>query len=150
MYDFWLFVHVLMAIVWVGGNIHLQIIGARLTAANDPIQLAGFSKQAEWIGMRVLTPAAVLIVIAGVFMVLDQWDFEQLWIIIGIAGFLYSFINGATLLGPLSGKTAKLIEERGAEDAQVQTNIRRLFLYGRIELVILIVVVWAMTMKPTI
>ena len=150
MYDFWLFVHVLMAIVWVGGNIHLQIIGARLTAANDPIQLAGFSKQAEWIGMRVLTPAAVLIVIAGVFMVLDQWDFEQLWIIIGIAGFLYSFINGAAFLGPLSGKTAKLIEERGAEDAQVQTNIRRLFLYGRIELVILIVVVWAMTMKHTI
>jgi hypothetical protein len=150
MYEFWLFVHVLMAIVWVGGNIHLQIIGARLNAANDPIQLAGFSRQAEWIGTRVLTPAAVLIVIAGVFMVLDQWDFEQLWIIIGIAGFLYSFINGATLLGPLSGKTAKLIEERGAEDAQVQTNIRRLFLYGRIELVILIVVVWAMTMKPTL
>ena len=150
MYEFWLFVRVLMAIVWVGGNIHLQIIGARLTAANDPIQLAGFSKQAEWIGTKVLMPAAVLIVIAGVFMVLDQWDFEQLWIIIGIAGFLYSFINGATLLGPLSGKTAKLIEERGAEDAQVQTNIRRLFLYGRIELVILIVVVWAMTMKPTI
>jgi uncharacterized membrane protein len=150
MYDFWLFVHVLMAIVWVGGNIQLQIIGARLAAANDPIQLAGFSKQAEWIGTKVLMPAAVLIVVAGVFMVLDQWDFEQLWIIIGIAGFLYSFINGAAFLGPLSGKTAKLIEERGAEDAQVQTNIRRLFLYGRIELVILIVVVWAMTMKPTI
>jgi uncharacterized membrane protein len=150
MYDFWLFVHVLMAIVWVGGNIHLQILGARLTAANDPVQLAGFSKQAEWIGTRVLTPAAVLIVIAGVIMVLDQWDFEQLWIIIGIAGFLYSAINGAAFLGPLSGKTAKLIDERGVEDAQVQNNIRRLFLYGRIELVILIVVVWAMTMKPTI
>jgi uncharacterized membrane protein len=150
MYEFWLFVHVLMAIVWVGGNIHLQIIGARLTAAKDPIQLAGFSKQAEWIGTKVLMPAAVLIVIAGVFMVLDRWDFEQLWVIIGIAGFLYSFINGAAFLGPLSGKTAKLIEERGAEDAQVQANIGRLFLYGRIELVILIVVVWAMTMKPTI
>jgi uncharacterized membrane protein len=153
MYEFWLFVHVLMAIVWVGGSIHLQIIGARLTAANDPIQLAGFSKQAEWIGTRVLTPAAILIVIAGVLMVLDSSGspaFEDLWVIIGIAGFLYSFINGATLLGPLSGKTANLIEERGAEDAQVQTNIRRLFLYGRIELVILIVVVWAMTMKPTL
>jgi uncharacterized membrane protein len=150
MYEFWLFVHVLTAIVWVGGNIHLQIIGARLNAANDPIQLAGFSRQAEWIGTRVLTPSAIVIVIAGVIMTLDRWDFEQLWIIIGIAGFLYSFINGATLLGSLSGKTAKLIDERGAEDHQVQTNIRRLFLYGRIELVILIVVVWAMTMKPTL
>jgi uncharacterized membrane protein len=150
MYDFWLFIHVLMAIVWVGGSIHLQIIGSRLAATNDPLQVGNFSKQAEWIGTRVLTPASVLIVIAGVIMTLDRWDFEQLWIIIGIAGFLYSFVNGAVFLGPLSGKTGKLIEERGVEDPQVQSNIRKLFTYGRIELVILIVVVWAMTMKPTL
>jgi uncharacterized membrane protein len=150
MYEFLLFIHVLMAIVWVGGNIHLQIIGARLVAANDAPQIANFSKQAEWIGTRVLTPAAIVIVIAGVFMTLDRWDFEQLWIIIGLAGFLYSFINGAVLLGPLSGKTAKLLEDRGPEDPGVQGNIRKLFTYGRIELVSLIVVVWAMTMKPTL
>ena len=150
MYEFLLFIHVLMAIVWVGGNIHLQIIGARLMAANDPVQIGGFSKQADWIGTRVLTPAALVIVIAGVFMTLDRWDFEQLWIIIGIAGFLYSFVNGAFFLGPVSGKTGKLMEERGAEDSQVQTNLRRLFTLSRIELVILIVVVWAMTMKPTL
>ncbi|HZK52273.1 MAG TPA: DUF2269 family protein [Actinomycetota bacterium] len=150
MYDFWLFVHVLMAIVWVGGNIHLQIIGARLVAINDALQIGNFSKQAEWIGTRVLTPAAIVIVVAGVFMTLDRWDFEQLWIIIGLAGFLYSAINGAVFLGPLSGKNAKLIDERGVEDPEVQGNIRKLFTYGRIELVILIVVVWAMTMKPTL
>ena len=150
MYEFLLFIHVLMAIVWVGGNIHLQIIGSRLVAANDPVQIGTFSKHAEWIGTRVLTPAAVVIVIAGVFMTLDRWDFEQLWIIIGLAGFLYSFINGAVFLGPLSGKTNKLIDERGVEDPEVQGNIRKIFTYGRIELVILIVVVWAMTMKPTL
>ena len=150
MYEFWLFVHVLMAIVWVGGSIHLQIIGSRLQAADDPVQLGNFNRQVEWIGTRVLTPASILIVIAGVFMVLDRWDFEQLWIIIGIAGFAYSFVNGAFFLGPLSGKTGKLIDERGVEDTQVQANIGRLFFYSRIELVILLVVVWAMTMKPTL
>lgn len=150
MYDFWLFIHVLMAIVWVGGSIHLQIIGSRLQAADDPVQLGNFNRQVEWIGTRVLTPASILIVIAGVFMVLDRWDFEQLWIIIGIAGFAYSFVNGAFFLGPLSGKTGKLIDERGVEDTQVQANIGRLFFYSRIELVILLVVVWAMTMKPTL
>ncbi len=150
MYDFWLFIHVLMAIVWVGGSIHLQIIGSRLQAADDPVQLGNFNRQVEWIGTRVLTPASILIVIAGVFMVLDRWDFEQLWIIIGIAGFAYSFVNGAFFLGPLSGKTGKLIDERGVEDSQVQANIGRLFFYSRIELVILLVVVWAMTMKPTL
>jgi uncharacterized membrane protein len=150
MYEFWLFIHVLMAIVWVGGNIHLQIIGTRLQAANDPVQVAQFTQQTEWIGTRVMMPASILIVIAGVIMTLDLWDFEQLWIIIGIAGFLYSFINGAFFLGPLSGKTGKLMEERGPEDQEVQDNIRKLFTFSRIELVILIVVVWAMTMKPTL
>jgi uncharacterized membrane protein len=150
MYDFWLFIHVLMAIVWVGGAVNLQIIGTRLQLANEPVQMAKFARQVEWIGTRVLTPASILIVIAGVIMTLDRWDFEQLWIIIGIAGFLYSFINGAFFLGPVSGKTGKLMEERGAEDSQVQTNLRRLFTLSRIELVILIVVVWAMTMKPTL
>jgi uncharacterized membrane protein len=150
MYDFWLFIHVLMAIVWVGGAVNLQIIGTRLQLANEPMQMAKFARQVEWIGTRVLTPASILIVIAGVIMTLDRWDFEQLWIIIGIAGFLYSFVNGAFFLGPVSGKTGKLMEERGAEDSQVQTNLRRLFTLSRIELVILIVVVWAMTMKPTL
>jgi uncharacterized membrane protein len=150
MYEFWLFVHVLMAIVWVGGNIHLQIIGTRLQAAGEPLQMAQFARQTEWIGTRILTPASVLIVITGVILVLDQWDFEQLWIIIGMAGFLYSFVNGAFFLGPLSGKTGKLMEERSPEDPEIQGNLARLFTLARIELVILIVVVWAMTMKPTL
>lgn len=38
--------------------------------------------------------------------------------------------------------------ERGFDDPQVQTNVRKLFLLGRIELVVLVIVVWAMTMKP--
>ena len=150
MYEYLLFIHVLMAIVWVGGSIHLQIIGTRLQAANDPLRMAQFARQTEWIGTRVLSPASVLIVIAGVFMVLDRYSFEDLWFIIGIAGFLYSFINGAFFLGPLSGKTGKLMEERGPEDPEIQGNIRRLFTLSRIELVILIVVVWAMTVKPTL
>ena len=150
MYEFWKFIHVLMAIVWVGGALNLQIIGTRLQLANEPVQMAKFARQVEWIGTRVQAPASTLILIAGVIMTLDRWDFEQLWIIIGMAGFLYSFVNGAFFLGPMSGKTGKMMEERGAEDQQVQTNLRRIFSLSRIELVILIVVVWAMTMKPTL
>lgn len=42
------------------------------------------------------------------------------------------------------------MSERGPEDSTVVSNIRRLFLLSRIELVVLIVVVWAMTVKPTL
>ncbi len=150
MYNYLLFVHVMGAIIWVGGDVALQVIGTRISRADDPVQLAKFAGQVEWLGTRVLTPSAVVILIAGVFMVLDAWSFELLWVVIGLAGFSYSLVTGAVLLGPLSGKTGKLIEERGAEDPEVQGNIRKLFMYSRIELVILIVVVFAMTVKPTL
>ena len=150
MYNYLLFVHVMGAIIWVGGDVALQVIGTRISRADDPVQLAKFAGQVEWLGTRVLTPSAVVILIAGVFMVLDAWSFELLWVVIGLAGFSYSLVTGAVLLGPLSGKTGKLIEERGAEDPEVQGNIRKLFMYSRIELGILVVVVFAMTVKPTL
>ena len=111
MYNYLLFVHVMGAIIWVGGDVALQVIGTRISRADDPVQLAKFAGQVEWLGTRVLTPSAVVILIAGVFMVLDAWSFELLWVVIGLAGFSYSLVTGAVLLGPLSGKTGKLIEE---------------------------------------
>ncbi|CAN5822498.1 hypothetical protein BH23ACT12_BH23ACT12_02430 [soil metagenome] len=50
----------------------------------------------------------------------------------------------------MSGKTGKLIEERGAGDPQVVANIKKLFKFGRLEAVVMIVVVAAMTVKPTL
>ena len=150
MYKYLLFVHVLMAVVWVGGALTLQVQAIRLQRADDPVEMARFARETEWIGTRVFMPASVLILIVGIFMVLDAWSFEQFWILMGLGGFAYSFINGAFFLGPLAGKTSKLIEERGAEDTEVQTNLGKLFLFSRIELVVLIVVIFAMTVKPTL
>jgi uncharacterized membrane protein len=150
MYEYLLFVHVLMAIVWVGGAVTMQVMAVMIQKANDPARMAQFAHQAEVIGMRLFAPASLLILIVGIFMVLDAWSFGDLWILMGLGGFTYSFINGAFFIGPLSGKTGKMIEERGAADAEVQSNLGKLFLMSRIELVILIVVVFAMTVKPTL
>jgi hypothetical protein len=113
MYDFWLFVHVIAAIVWVGGSVMLNVLGTRLLNANDPAAMSGFASQVEWLGTRVLMPASLILLLAGIIMTVDLWTFETLWIVIGLAGFLFSFINGAFFVGPLSGKTGKLLAERG-------------------------------------
>lgn len=141
MYKYLLFVHVLMAVVWVGGALTLQVQAIRLQRANEPLEMARFARETEWIGTRVFMPASLLVLIVGIFMTLDAWSFEQLWILMGLGGFAYSFINGAFFLGPTSGKTGKMIEERGADDAEVQSNLQKLFQMSRIELVVLIVVI---------
>jgi uncharacterized membrane protein len=150
MYDVLKFLHVLTAIVWVGGGLALNFLGTRLVAAGTSTEIAGFTRQVEWMGTRVFMPSSLVLLIAGIIMTITDWSFEELWIVIGIGGFLYSFINGAFLVGPLSGRTGKLLSERGADDPEVSANIQRIFVLGRIELAILVIVVWAMTMKPTI
>ena len=150
MYEFWLFVHVLAAVTWVGGALTLNVLGTRMVTSASAPELAGFARRVEWIGTRLFVPASLLLVIAGVIMTIDRWSFDQLWIALGIGGFLYSLINGAFVVGPLSGRTGNLIDERGSEDPEVAGNIRRLLVLARIELGVLVVVVWAMTMKPTL
>jgi uncharacterized membrane protein len=149
-YDFLLFLHVLTAVVWVGGGLALNFLGTRLVAAGTSAEIAGFARQVEWIGTRVFMPSSLVLLLAGIFMTIDAWSFDELWIAIGIGGFLYSFINGAFLVGPLSGRTGKLISEKGADDPEISANIQRIFFLGRIELAVLVIVVWAMTMKPTL
>jgi uncharacterized membrane protein len=149
-YDFLLFLHVLTAVVWVGGGLALNFLGTRLVAAGTSAEIAGFARQVEWIGTRVFMPSSLVLLLAGIFMTIDAWSFDELWIAIGMGGFLYSFINGAFFVGPLSGRTGKLISEKGADDPEISANIQRIFFLGRIELAVLVIVVWAMTMKPTL
>lgn len=150
MYEFMLFVHVLAAVIWVGGGVALNVLGTRLVKTSNADAVAGFAGQSAFIGSRIFAPASLLLFLAGVVMTLDRWAFEDLWIAIGVAGFLYSFITGAAIIGPLSGRTGKLIAERGAADPRVTANIRKLFLFGRIEMVVMIVVIAAMTFKPVL
>lgn len=150
MYNFLLFIHVLAAVLWVGGGAALNIVGTRLAKESNGEALGGFTKQMEFIGQKVFAPLSGILFLVGVFMTLDRWSFTDLWVAIGVVGFLYSAITGAAILGPLSGKTGKLIQERGAGDPEVVANIRRLFLFDRLELAVMVIVIAAMTLKPTL
>jgi uncharacterized membrane protein len=150
LYDFLLFLHVAAAVIWVGGGFALNVLGSRLVKTAGPEEKAGFARQVAFIGQRIFAPVSGLLFLAGVFLTLDRWSFKDLWIAIGVVGFLYSAITGAAIIGPLSAKTGKLIESSGADDPQVSHNIKKLFALGRVELVVMFIVIAAMTMKPTL
>ena len=52
-YELFLFVHILMAIVWVGGGVMLQLLALRVLPANDAARTAGFAGDVEQIGTKV-------------------------------------------------------------------------------------------------
>lgn len=59
MYDFLLFVHVLAAVIWVGGGFALNVVGTRLVNASNPDAIAGFARQVAFIGQRIFAPVSV-------------------------------------------------------------------------------------------
>jgi hypothetical protein len=80
--------------------------------------------------------------------VISGWDFEDLWIAIGIAGVVATAITGSAVIGPRLKKIGEAIAQRGPEDEGVQNDIARLFVIARIDLVVLAVVIVDMVIKP--
>ncbi len=148
-YEIALLVHVLAAIVWVGGAIAVQVLAIRTIGRNEALEVARFAGDAEFVGMRVFMPASLVVLLAGSWMVYDgPWLLSDPWLGIGLGLFPLSFVTGAGFLGPESGRISARTAEHGPEDADVQRRIRRVLLVSRIELIWLVAIVALMVLKP--
>lgn len=143
-------VHVLAAVIWVGGAVTVQVFAIRATSSGDPMKLVELGPNLEWIGTRIFTPASLIVLAMGIWMVIDRPDigFGDEWILIGLAGITFSALVGTFFLGPESGRIGRLIEERGPTNEEVPRRMRRIFLISRIELAVLLIVVVDMVVRP--
>jgi uncharacterized membrane protein len=142
--------HVLLAVIWVGGNVVLHALSLRILRDRDPVRMATFAGEVEWVGNRVFAPSSGLLLILGIWMVVEEpaWTFGQFWILAAIAMFAYSFLSGLLYLGPHAGRLKKLYESEGAASQAAQTLLARILLVSRVELVLLILIVFDMVLKP--
>lgn len=150
MYEFIVFVHVAAAVVWVGGALYGHIVGTRMAAAGNHEVTGGFLNQVEWSGLRLFTPASLIVLAAGVFMVIDNdaWSFGQTWIWLSLAIYAVSFIVGAAYLGPTSGKLKAVLEEDGPSDPRYIDMRDKLLTVSRVDTILLFVIVALMAFKP--
>jgi uncharacterized membrane protein len=150
-YELLLFVHISMAALWVGGAAMMQFFGLRAMRATDPMRLVDIGQDIEWIGNRVLIPAAALAVVSGVLMVIDSdvWGFGDDWIIIGIVLFAITFLAGALFFGPESGRLGKLAAAEGPTSPAVLAKLQRLLALTRADLMLLFLIIFVMSVKPS-
>jgi uncharacterized membrane protein len=147
LFEFLLFVHVAMAVTWVGGGLMMQFFGVRASMSRDPARMAALGEDIEWIAKRVFIPASLLAFLSGLALVWESaYDFGDDWILIGLALYALTFLTGLLFLGPESARIGKLIEE-GSPQAGPRTL--RLILLGRLDLVVLFLLVYDMTVKPS-
>jgi uncharacterized membrane protein len=148
-YTFFKSVHVVAAVIWVGGAFIIQAFAFRILRTGDARRQAEFAKDSEVIGMRVFIPATWLLLLAGIGMMINlDWSWGQNWIVFALIAFALSFVVGAGFLGPESGRIAKVIERDGPESPEAQRRIRRILLIGRCELIVLLAVIVNMVVKP--
>ena len=143
-------VHVIAAVVWVGGGVSMQILGIRAQRAGNADRLMFLGREIEFVGKRIFLPASIVVLLLGIAMVIkaEPIGFGDPWILLGLGGIIVSAVVGAAYLGPQTGKLAALVEQQGAESPDVRAQMNRVFLASRLDLLILIGVVVDMVVKP--
>jgi len=142
-------IHVLAAILWLGGGAAITLLAWQAQRTKDNAQLLQIGKQAEWLSMRVFVPAALVVVAMGiVLMHKESVGYGHFWTLFGLIGWGVSFVVGAAFLGPESGRLAKLIETKGPEDPEVIARLNRIISVARTDVVLILLIAADMVAKP--
>lgn len=143
-----LFVHVGAAMVWIGGIVTIQALVGRARRSRQPTNVVVAVAAAEWVGTRVLLPASLVVIGAGLALVAaGPHTLAQPWVLAGLVGFAVSVVVG-TLLGSQGRQFTRLVQSYGAADDRVSRRVERIVLVSRFELVALGMVVLVMVVKP--
>lgn len=150
-YELFLLIHIVAAIVWLGSGLLLQIQAYRAERAEDSAVLRQIAEDATQLSNIVFIPASLIVVVFGALMVVDgPWSFDELWVALGLAGYVATFLTGVLVLKPASERVAQLMQRDGSTiSAETTREIRKLLAKGRLDAVVLYLVVVVMVAKPT-
>lgn len=142
MYELWLAVHIVCAVLWVGGGVSVHVLGRWAAKTDDPERLRAFTLDALKLSVRLYAPLAFLLLVAGVLLVREVgYSYGDLWITLGFLAWIFSFVLGVAFYPR---------EQRRLEkgDADVRQTVNRVLMVNSIEITVLVLVVVAMAVKP--
>jgi uncharacterized membrane protein len=142
-------VHVGFAVIWIGGGFLLTVLGLIAERQNDPVQLAAVARQAAMVGEKLFSPAAGIVLLAGIAMMINiNWGWGHFWITAGLVGFASSFVTGIAVLAPRSKRLHELMETAGPNAPETQAAIKSILLIARFDMAVLLLVIVDMVVKP--
>lgn len=148
-YDAYKYIHVVAAIVWLGAGVLIQVLAARAQNTSDDDYLQKLFRDAGVLANKLFIPASLTVIAMGLLMVFDgPWNFEPLWIVLGLVGYTATFVTGAFILGPRAEKAGERAHVEGMSPS-VAAEMRSVLSLARIDTVVLFLVVAVMVIKPT-
>ena len=147
-YELWLFLHVIGAIVWIGGATAIQIFGILTKRAADPAKTLFFAGNVSFTVLWVFLPASLLVIVSGVGLTeTGNWDWGEPFIAGGLVLWAIVSLVAFGFLGRAMGKAAARLAAEGPSPA-LGLHMRNLVWLSRGLLGILVVIVFLMTVKP--
>jgi uncharacterized membrane protein len=142
-------IHVIAAVVWIGGGALLTILGLAAERKNDPVEMATVARQAATVGEKLFAPAGLVVVAMGVAMMVNtNWGWGRFWVVAGLVGYAITFVTGVGVLAPLAKRVTALVEEKGATHPETTAQIKKILMIARVDVALLLLVVVDMVTKP--
>ena len=149
-YYAYLAIHILSAVIWVGGDVTLTVLGIVFERRGEGETLGALGRMGAWIGMRVYTPTLVVTLVFGiVLMQKGNYDWDQFWVIFGLVGWTIAAVVGVGFVGPELGRIDEAARMHGPDSPEVAARVRRLFMIFRFDTALLVLIVVNMTAKPS-
>jgi uncharacterized membrane protein len=148
LYEWLMFLHVLAAMIWLGGIVTLGALATQVLRGGEPDAIARLVRSLRVVGPLVLAPAMVAVLGFGIWLVLDSdvWDFGQTWIWLALTLFAAAF-----LIGAIFQSRAAIGAERAAaagDGSEAARHLRRWSWGMGLIVVLLVVITWDMVIKP--
>ena len=148
-YEVVLFVHVVAAILWVGGGFTTVLLGAHADRTEDEQTLTTIFVAVGWLAKHLFIPASMVVLLAGITMTIDAWAFGDLWIVLSLVGYAIAFATGVFVLTP----RAEAVGERLARDGGLRPDslleMRKVLVLARLDYGVLFGIIALMVLKPT-
>ncbi len=144
-----LFVHVMGAIMWLGGGWVFQLFTERAVATDNLERMKGLVEDGERLGKKYFGPLSVVVLASGLLLVWRaHWGYAHAFVIGGLAGLVASAAIGGAFIGPTVARLKAGFESSPTVTPDLKSAMRRLRNVGRADAVITTAVVYLMTVKP--
>ena len=141
-YDTLTVIHTLAAFFWLGslfGSLIFATIATRRSANGVLTGAVAVVRFATRVGL----PAAVVLLISGIWMLVSYNVGNGLWINIGFIMWLIAAVVGSALMHPAARKM-----RNAASDAEAISYAKRIIWVGALEIIAIAVGIWVMGAQP--
>lgn len=147
--DVLLVLHIAGAGTWFGANIVQAVVPSMAMKQAGPAA-SGWYRIAGRLSTVLYMPAAILILLTGIFLVLQSeiYGFGSLFVSIGFVTIVIGALLGIFVFGPVSAKAADAIDAGDAEGTKAATG--RLAAFGIIDTLLVLTTITVMVLKLTL